>query len=134
MPVTYEIDVACRLVRVNFGGELSDEDLRTVDDSIRTDRAFVPTFRAICDLRSVTRITASVEGLRFLAQRALYLPVRRAIVVGRDADFGVARLFEAYCEAEGGTVEVFRSMADAEAWLGLTEGSTEQDRLQDAEK
>jgi hypothetical protein len=134
VPVEYEIDVARRLVRTRMWDELSDEDLRALDDRLQVDPRFVLSFRAICDLRSVTSITASVETLRFLAQRSLYLPVRRALVVGKDIDFGIARLFEAYCEAEGGTVEVFRSIADAEAWLGLREQSADPDRLQDAKK
>jgi hypothetical protein len=54
--------------------------------------------------------------------------------VGQDAVYGLARLYEAYREAEGGTVEVFRNLSDAEAWLGLSEESTDQDRLQDAKK
>jgi hypothetical protein len=72
--------------------------------------------------------------VRFFAQRTLYVPVRQAIVVGQDAVYGLARLYEAYREAEGGTVEVFRNLSDAEAWLGLSEESTDQDRLQDAKK
>jgi hypothetical protein len=35
-------------------------------------------------------------------------------------DFGLARLFQAYSETEGQTVEVFRDMSEAEAWLGLS--------------
>ena len=120
MPAEYEIVREYRLVRTYESGELTDEDLRGLYDRVRADPAFDPSFRQLCDLRSVTRITASVETLRFLAQSRLFLPAaRRAFVVGREVDFGLARLFQAYSEAEGGTVEVFRNMADAEAWLGL---------------
>ena len=100
----YEIDVACSLVRTRMWDELTDEDLRALDDRLQVDPEFVPSCRAICDLRSVTSITASVESLRFLAQRSLYLP------------------------------EVFRSIADADGWLGLREQSGDPDRLQDAKK
>lgn len=120
MPAKYEIDPALRLVRTFEWGELSDEDLRALYVRIRADPAFDPSFPEVCDLRSVTRITTSVETFRFLAQSRIFLPgARRAFVVGREVDFGLARLFQAYSEAEGGTVEVFRNMPDAEAWLGL---------------
>ena len=124
MPAKHEIDPVLRLVRTCEWGELSDEDLRGLYDRIRADPAFDPSFRELCDLRSVTQITTSVETLRFLAQSRIFLAAaRRAFVVGREVDFGLARLFQAYSEAEGGTVEVFRNMPDAEAWLGLEQAT-----------
>ena len=120
MPAVHEIDLARRLVLTFESGELSDEDLRGLYDRIRDDPAFDPSFRQLCDLRKVTRITTSIETLRFLAQSHVFLPgAKRAFVVGREVDFGLARLFQAYSEVEGQTVEVFRSMSEAEAWLGL---------------
>ena len=121
MPAAHEIDVSRRLVLTKEWGELSDDDLRGLYDRIRADSAFDPSFRQLCDLRAVTRITTSIEMLRFLAQSRIFLPgAKRAFVVGREVDFGLARLFQAYSEVEGGTVEVFRKMTEAEAWLGLT--------------
>jgi hypothetical protein len=125
VPAVHEIDVARGLVLTKEWDELSDGDLRGLYDKIRDDPKFDPSFRQLCDLRAVTRITTSVETLRSLAQSSLFHPgARRAFVVGREVDFGLARLFQAYSEAEGGTVEVFRNMSEAEAWLGLRpEGS-----------
>jgi hypothetical protein len=121
VPAVHEIDVGRHLVRTTEWGELSDDDLRRLYDRIRDDPAFDPSFRQLCDLRTVTKITTSVDTLRSLAQTSIFLPgARRAFVVGREVDFGLARLFQTYSEVEGGTVEVFRNMADAEAWLGLT--------------
>lgn len=120
MPAVHEIDVSRRLVLTREWGELSDDDLRGLYDRIRADPAFDPSFRQLCDLRAVTRITTSIETLRFLAQSRIFLPgAKRAFVAGREVDFGLARLFQAYSEVEGGTVEVFRKMPEAEAWLGL---------------
>jgi hypothetical protein len=120
VPAEHDIDVPRRLVRTREWGELSDGDLREMYESLRRDPAFDPSFRQLCDLRSVTRITTSVETLRFIAQRRIFQPgTRRAFVVGREVDFGLARLFQAYSEVEGQTVEVFRNMSEAEAWLGI---------------
>jgi hypothetical protein len=49
--------------------------------------------------------------------------VARGLVLTKEWG-ALPRLFQAYSEAEGGTVEVFRNMSDAEVWLGLgTKGS-----------
>ena len=121
MPAEYELDLTRRLVRTKEWGVLTDEDLRDLYEQIRTDPAFKPTFRQLCDLREVTKITTTAESLRTLAQSRVFTPgSRRAFVVGRAVDFGLARMFQAYSEVEGQTVEVFREMDDAEAWLGLT--------------
>jgi hypothetical protein len=120
VPAIHLIDPAQRVVRTKEWGELSDEDLRSLYDRIRSDPTFDPGFRQLCDLRAVTRITTSVETLRFLAQSRIFLPdSKRAFVVGREVDFGLARLFQAYSEVDGGTVEVFRQLTEAEAWLEL---------------
>jgi hypothetical protein len=121
VPAVHEIDIPRRLVLTIEWGELSDGDLRGLYDRIGEDPAFDPTFRQLCDLRNVTRITTSVETLRYLAQSPIFQPgAKRAFVVGREVDFGLARLFQAYSETEGQTVEVFRDMSEAEAWLGLS--------------
>jgi hypothetical protein len=120
VPAEYEMDLTLRLVRTHEWGVLTDEDLRGLYEQIRVDPAFEPSFRQLCDLREVTKITASVETLRSLAQTHIFVPgARRAFVVGRAVDFGLARLFQAYSEVEGQTVEVFRQIDEAEAWLGL---------------
>ena len=121
MPAEHEIDVSRRLVRTHGWGDVTDQDLRELYDRIRADPAFDPSYSQLCDLRSVTGMTPSIETLRFLAQSRIFLPTaKRAYVVGREVDFALARLFQAYSEAEGGTVEVFRNKSDAEAWLGLS--------------
>ena len=120
MPAKYWMDVPLRLVRTHEWGVLTDQDLRELYEQIRTDPAFEPSFRQLCDLREVTSITTSADTLRSLAQNQIFSPgARRAFVVGRAVDFGLARLFQTYSEVEGQTVEIFRDMIDAERWLGL---------------
>jgi hypothetical protein len=120
VPAEYRLDLPLRLVRTHEWGVLTDDDLRDLYEQIRTDPAFDPSFRQLCDLRGVTQITTSVETLRSLAQNHVFMSgSRRAFVVGRAVDFGLARLFQTYSEAEGQAVEVFRDMNDAERWLGL---------------
>ena len=120
MPAEYELDLALGLVRTKEWGVLTEDDLRELYERIRSDPAFDPSFRQLCDLREVTKITTTAEALRFLAQSRVFSPgSRRAFVVGRAVDFGLARMFQAYSEVAGQTVEVFREMDEAKVWLGL---------------
>jgi hypothetical protein len=120
VPAEYELDLALGLVRTKEWGVLTDDDLRELYERIRSDPAFDPSFRQLCDLREVTKITTTAEALRALAQSHVFSPAsRRAFVVGRAVDFGLARMYQAYSEVEGQTVEVFREMDEAKVWLGL---------------
>lgn len=121
MPTTYELDQPLRLVRTRSWGALTDDEVRTMYERLMIDPGFDRSFRQLCDLREVTQIKVTVETLRMLAQRRIFAPgAQRAFVVGREVDYGLSRLFQAYSEVEGAVVEVFRGWDEAEAWLGLS--------------
>jgi len=120
MPTTYQLDHSSRLVRTRSWGLLTDDEVRTMYEGLIADPAFDCSYRQLCDLRDVTGITVKVETLRMLAQRRIFASgAQRAFVVGRDVDYGLSRLFQAYSEVEGAVIEVFRGWEDAEEWLQL---------------
>jgi hypothetical protein len=43
-------------------------------------------------------------------------PARLAIVTGRDVDFGLSRMFEAFRESASTEVHIFRGLNDAISW------------------
>jgi len=45
--------------------------------------------------------------------------VKVAFVTGRDVEFGLSRMFEAYSVGAATSVSVFHTMEEAEAWLGV---------------
>src|SRR5262245_14271033 len=119
MPASYRLDPTRRLVLTHSSGVLTDREVRALYASIRSDPGCDPTFQQLCDLREVTEITATADTLRDLARSHIFAAgTRRAFVVARDVDFGMARLFQAYV-AEGVVLEVFRDLEKAETWLGL---------------
>jgi hypothetical protein len=63
--------------------------------------------------------SAQAQTLAALASRSH--PGRRrgriALVAADDATFGIARMYVAYREKSGITLEVFRQIEDADAWL-----------------
>jgi hypothetical protein len=50
---------------------------------------------------------------------------RRAIVVGSDVVYGMARMYQILRDTAPDHLEVFRDLASNVAWLGLTEAATD---------
>lgn len=120
MPTDYTLDPARTLVRSRAWGVLTDEESRQHYLTLKDDPAFRSDFRQLCDLRGVTSLEASSETLRALARESIFAPgTRRAFVAEEDEHFGLARMLQVFCDIEGSEVGVFRSLQDAEAWLGL---------------
>lgn len=120
MPTAYDIDAAAQVVRSSAEGRLTEQESWDHYARMKADPAFSPTFRQLCDLRQVTEIEASAPFLRTLAKRSVFAPgVRRAFVAAKDYYYGLARMLQVFAEAEGTEVGVFRTMEEAEDWLGL---------------
>ena len=74
------------------------------------------------DFRTLSRGPASSDELRQAAElvgrrRALWPGSRSAIVVARDVDFGLARMFQVFAEGMGVDYQVFREVETALEWL-----------------
>ena len=120
MPAKHEVFPDLRLVRTRVDGVLTERETREHYERIQRDPAFDPTFRQLCDLTGVKELQASAEFLRELARMAVFARgTRRAFVAPAPLHFGLVRMFQAYCELDGTEIEVFRSLEEAERWLGL---------------
>ena len=120
MPQRHQIDVARRIVVSCAWGELSTADFLAHFQAVGTDPSFDPTFGQLVDLREVALFTLDTVTIREKAARSLFQPgVRRAIVAPSDIAFGLARMFGMYAASASQNVAVFRTIDDAERWLGL---------------
>ena len=54
---------------------------------------------------------------------------RVALVAETDLQFGIARLFQSICDPVDASISVFRSLAEAHAWLGLPPGTDDSQRV-----
>jgi len=118
MPTDYTIDPVRRLVISRAYGILTQAESSGLYDALESDPEFDPAFRQICDLTDVTDLHASADHLRALAEDLAFRRTsRRAFVAPSDFFYGLARMLETYIELEGGDVGVFRTLAEAEAWL-----------------
>ena len=120
MPESYEIDQERGLVISRAWESVSDRELRSHYYRLEADRRFDPGFRQLIDLRDVRHFSLTSAVMLGTALAHVFRSgVPRAIVVANDEQFGLARMFAAYSEADGQCVHVFREPEAAEEWLGL---------------
>ena len=122
MPTSYSIDHTDRVVRTDSWGVLTDAEIFDFYARLTADPEFNPGYKHLCDFTRVTQVAASSEALRELANALIFdKSTRRALVVKGDRDYGLARMFQTYCELAGIAVEVFRDREAAVAWLGVSD-------------
>lgn len=100
---------------------LSDAELFAHARVLKQDSCFSPTSRQLMDFTDVTSLYVTVDGVRTMVGLNPWgRGCRRAAVAPGDLAFGLARMYEALTHLEYGEFQVFRTMNEAIAWLGLT--------------
>jgi hypothetical protein len=119
MQVARKVDVVKRLVTLTVSGEVQDPDLVELAIGVENDPEVRPEFSLLVDLRDADGRSVTSAGVRELAKRpfALTPASRRAIVVPTELGFGMARVYEALREAQGGAIRVFRDYEEAVRWV-----------------
>jgi hypothetical protein len=118
LPLSYLIDVAHRVVRVNGSGTLTELDILDWREEVLTNPAFDSRYPQLLDLREVTTASVSVPAMaRIVASSIFATPVRRAIVCQSDEQYSFGRTFATLGEAHHQVVHVFRDAQVAEEWL-----------------
>lgn len=118
MPTHYELNRAKGIVRSWATGVLTEDESRAHYKKLAADPEFDSSFDQICDLTDVTDLEASRSFLQELAMKSVFSEnSRRAFVAPSDLHFGLARMLQVFCDIEGSEVGVFRTIAEAEAWL-----------------
>lgn len=125
MPVSFELDLPGRIVRVRMHGAISDADLIVADDELRASADFHPDFDQLVDTREAEGGEVTTSAIRELARRPPLFSQRsrRAFVVRNDVGYGLARIFQARRGDVAGEIQIFRSLAHAEHWLASGAGS-----------
>jgi hypothetical protein len=120
MPVAFTVDTRRRLVLSRGWAVVTDRELLIHARALAADPRFEPSCLQLTDLRQVSSLKITVEGVH---QMALVSPVgagaRRAILVGTDEVYGVARMFQMLREGQPDHVQIFRELNGALAWLGV---------------
>lgn len=120
MPVRYRIDKLLKVVFSTAAGPLSEDDALAHERRLRADPAFDAGYWQLYDLRDADLSRISPQCIGILAQTTLFKSgTRRALVVGNDLAYGLARMFAALREGSGEHIRVFRDMGAALTWLEL---------------
>ena len=120
MPESYEIDQERGLVISRAWESITDRELRSHYYRLEADRRFDPGYRQLIDVRDVRNFSLTSAVMLGTALAHVFRSgVPRAIVVANDEQFGLARMFAAYSEADGQCVQIFREPEAAKEWLGL---------------
>jgi hypothetical protein len=117
MPLLYSIDGS--LVRIVVSGRVTMEETVQLTDALLADPGFEATADLLVDA-SRGRPSLSYMEIRTTATRWARLAgrVRRiAIAAPSDVIYRLARAFQYFAELAGLTCRVFRSIAEARAWL-----------------
>ena len=128
MAITTTIDSVTGLRTHVVTGELTAQDLiETIESAFNRDD-FEPGSDALWDFRGATGRDLTAKEVRSIvdavkSRRAKDTRTRVAVVVARDLDFGLARMYQQMLEASTMVrVTVFRDRDEAEEWLARGRG------------
>ena len=121
MPVTYRIDPERRRILTHCEGNTTLREVLSHFDELEADPTCPRGADVLLDLTAMTSLP-NVGQIRTAADRAANAARRVkfgscAIVVGSEAIFGMARVFETFTEPHFARSRVFRSREAADAWL-----------------
>lgn len=128
MPISYEIIHTKRLVLAIASGTLNDADVFGYQRTAWSDPA-IADYHEFIDTTAVETIVApSPERVKALADLAADMdqqtqPTKLAVVATSNVAFGLGRMFATWRELNPKSrkaVSIFRTRAEALAWLGVT--------------
>ncbi len=129
MDCTIDIDDAGAVATVRFTGPLTVEEVLKVAEQLTTRPQYHEGTARLWDVRKTDLTGLTGDDMRRIGNAVvagkLFSPgSRAAILVARDVDFGISRMYLSSEEEDLGTTQVFRDPESAEAWL---KGSDDSD-------
>lgn len=120
MPYTHELYPREKYALVTAEGPCDLDQTIVALRTLVRDPGFGAGFGVLVDARRI-EYTPGAEETRQIAtlatHRDLLLHHPLAIAAEQDLNYGIARMFSAMSSLQGGTVEVFRDLKEARAWL-----------------
>lgn len=122
-PAGYVLDPERRLVVVTFKKKVTAANIEKYASSLRANPLFHPAFSEIVDLSQVEELDLQAEEFILLADKIdpFSSEAKRAFVVRNSVQDHAARMHKILRTHRD--FSIFRSIAEAEAWIGLRSGS-----------
>jgi len=121
MPVTYSIDADRRMIRTTCSGKVAFQEVIDHLRALERDPACPDRVNVLLDLSATETLPESRQVTAVSAELGRTGMIVRfdacAIVASSDALFGMMRMFEVMAQEHFRASRVFRSTAEAEAWL-----------------
>ncbi|CAN5773549.1 hypothetical protein BH24GEM1_BH24GEM1_24700 [soil metagenome] len=123
MPVTYTIDQAAGLVRMECSGVFTNQEMLDSLERLHSDPARRAGMPSLVDCRRVEQLLVTRPGLQAAVTIEASLvdpgqaPWAVAIVAPQDDVFWMARTYEVMRSGSPENVRVFRDALEAEGWL-----------------
>ena len=122
MPHHLQIDPGARLAVMRFSGVARPEEYRSAWDDLVQHPDWSPDFDALVETSGVTEVRMSGRDVGAVARRARELDEQigtgwHALVGETDLHYGMCNVFAQRCQPCLRTIQVFRSVQAAKAWL-----------------
>jgi hypothetical protein len=128
MPIVYDIDTERGLIRASFSGAISPAELLAWYGELREHPDFRDDLKEIADFTLTENQGWTPDEMRSVVSEEVLGPgAHRAFVGPTDLVYGMSRMYASFAESEGqgGTIEVFRTVEDAQAWIDSLSGGEE---------
>ena len=124
MPNSYSIHPEQNLIRQILWGRVTVDELRDITEQIRSDSRYRKGMDVLADLRNAQidiSYAQMTDYTRFMAGNTTI--GRQAIVVSRQLEFGMARMYEQLTESSVLRIDlrVFLDMEEAERWMATAQ-------------
>lgn len=123
MTIRYRIDRERGIAFVEAEGVLDDAALLDFAQRASSDPEYTSGIHELVDFRRAELGALTTPAIRKAAETFLAgarsPQVKVALVVDSDAGYGLSRMYQAFRGDGPGAPQVFRSLAEARAWLGL---------------
>ncbi len=117
MSIGYQIDDGRCVVFVRGWGTVANDDIAAVTSALAADSRFRPEFGAVVDMRNIDDDLITPAFLTQIRHSVFAEQSRRAFVVSRAVDYGMARMYQLMLGSD--VIDVFRVLGEAYEWLGL---------------
>jgi hypothetical protein len=123
MKITHHIKAPNGPIKLTASGSVMAVDIIEGLKKVMEDPAFKPGMDILWDFRDVRSEISKADQIREIVSYIRTNQDRRggnyrvALVVTRDIDFGLARMYEAYSQELPFEIRIFKNLNDAENWL-----------------